>query len=176
MVVVVVRIVRFSEFSLPIALVFGLLSSFRFFLCLLSIHAIFGARVRDKNSLLSQRILTNRWVFLNGVDCGFSFQCCVTSTKAIRLLDGHLNFHTAPELWLTLIWSAYSYRSLLTVWTTESPACEKANRAMGSWLWAGCFQQWLSYFHHWLQWLFARSFLTNILNAVQYNKIQCIDS
>ena len=42
------------------------------------------------------------------------FECCCTSTETVGLLrtgarDGHLDFHTAPELWRAMACSAISY-------------------------------------------------------------------
>ena len=55
-------------------------------------------------------------------------QCCFTSTETVRLIrtgaqDGHLEFHTAPELWssdpagVRLLSSELLYNYVLCEWT-----------------------------------------------------------
>ena len=91
-----------------------------------------------------------------------SFQCCFASTETIRLIraqDGHLDFHTAPELWITyrfrfsLLWITYRFRCL---------------RPQKSW---GLLGTWGSEIYRWC----GLNFLTRFFAQPSY-AVVCMDS
>ena len=67
-------------------------------------HSPDATGLRPRNHTVQNHLCGHGWLPVHR-GCCWLVECCFTSTETVRLLgtgtqDGHLDFHTGPELWV----------------------------------------------------------------------------